>query len=46
MIPYVQYNLSQIKNPNIITLFTKFGGHSGFYTTQKRYGDLDGLWAK
>jgi len=35
-----------IKNPNIITLLTKHGGHGGFFTTKKLYGDLDGHWAQ
>ena len=35
-----------LKNPNIITLLTKHGGHGGFFTTKKLYGDLDGHWAQ
>ncbi len=35
-----------INNPYIITLFTKYGGHGGFITFKKRYGDLDGHWAQ
>jgi hypothetical protein len=35
-----------LKNPNIITLLAKHGGHGGFFTTKKLYGDLDGHWAQ
>ena len=31
---------------NIITLFPQHGGHGGFFTFKKRYGDLDGFWAQ
>lgn len=39
-------SFSSIMNPNVKTLLTKYGGHGGFYTTKKRYGDMDGLWAE
>jgi len=35
-----------ISNPNIITLLPRYGGHGGFFTTKKLYGDLDGFWAQ
>lgn len=35
-----------LNNPYIITLLTKHGGHGGFFTTKKLYGDLDGHWAQ
>ncbi len=35
-----------ITNQNILTLFSKHGGHGGFFTTKKLYGDLDGHWAQ
>ena len=31
-------------NPNIVTLITPKGGHSGFISSRKRYGDLDLHW--
>ena len=35
-----------ITNPNILTLLPRNGGHGGFFTTERSYGDLDGLWAQ
>ena len=33
-------------NPYIITLLSKHGGHGGFFTFKKLYGDLDRHWAQ
>ncbi|HSX08837.1 MAG TPA: alpha/beta fold hydrolase [Candidatus Saccharimonadales bacterium] len=35
-----------MNNPYIITLLTKHGGHGGFITFKKHYGDLDAHWAQ
>lgn len=35
-----------IANPNIITLIPKHGGHGGFFSLKRKYGDVDGLWAQ
>lgn len=37
---------ASIYNSNLITLIPKHGGHGGFFTTKKLYGDLDGHWAQ
>jgi uncharacterized protein len=37
---------THITNPNVITLFTKYGGHMGFFTNKNLYGDIDGQWAQ
>lgn len=42
--PFIQSSLDQYSN--IIPLFTKYGGHGGFLTAKKRYGDLDRHWAQ
>jgi uncharacterized protein len=34
------------KNPWIISLFPKYGGHGGFIARQKSYGDEDRHWAQ
>lgn len=45
--PIEPYLTPQVQNnPNIITLLTKYGGHGGFFTTEKLYGDIDGHWAQ
>jgi uncharacterized protein len=44
LVPAFPY--TKIKNPHIITLLTKHGGHGGFFMLKPRYGDLDGHWAQ
>jgi len=47
IIPVEPYTAPAIQNnKNIITLFEAHGGHGGFFSTKKLYGDLDGHWAQ
>jgi predicted alpha/beta-fold hydrolase len=44
--PINAYLEKKIDYPSVITLFPHYGGHGGFITLQKKYGDLDAHWAQ